>query len=140
MAENVPENAEAERVMEGMIRRDHASIIFPTSFGHLDPAIRVGERFPDVTFFHMGGPELSANVGTFFGEIWQMVYASGVAAGRMTKTNKLGYIVAFPIPQTLLNVNAFELGAQSVNPDATTTVVFTSNWCNPACWRKRPIP
>ena len=131
-AENVPENAEAERVMEGMIRRDGANLIFPTSFGHLDPAIRVGERFPDVTFFHMGGPQLSTNVGTFFGEIWQMVYASGVAAGYMTETNKLGYIVAFPIPQTLLNVNAFELGAQSVNPDVETVVVFTSNWCNPS--------
>lgn len=130
VAENVPENAEAERVMEQMIRSG-ATIIFPTSFGHLDPAIRVGQRFPDVTFFHLGGPQTTENVGTFFGEIWQMEYASGVAAGLMTETNKLGFIVAFPIPQVLLNINAFHLGAQSVNPDVTTTVIFTSNWCDP---------
>lgn len=129
-AENVPENAEAERVMEQMIRTG-ATIVFPTSFGHLDPAIRVGERFPDVTFFHLGGPQTSANVGTFFGEIWQMEYASGVAAGMMTESDKLGFIVAFPIPQVLLNINAFHMGARSVNPDVTTTVIFTSNWCNP---------
>jgi basic membrane protein A len=84
-----------------------------------------------VTFFHLGGPTTSANVGTFFGEIWQMEYASGVAAGLMTETNKLGFIVAYPIPQVLLNINAFHLGAQSVNPDVTTTVIFTSNWCDP---------
>jgi basic membrane lipoprotein Med (substrate-binding protein (PBP1-ABC) superfamily) len=130
-AENVPENAEAERVMEKMIK-DGATILFPTSYGHFDPAMRVAKKYPKVTFFHMGGPGTAENLGTFFGEIWQMVYVSGVAAGKMTKTGKLGYIVAFPIPQTLLNVNAFELGAKSVNPDATTTVVFTGNWCDPA--------
>jgi basic membrane lipoprotein Med (substrate-binding protein (PBP1-ABC) superfamily) len=129
-AENVPENAEAERVMEQMIRSG-ATIVFPTSFGHLDPAIRVGQRFPDVTFFHLGGPQTTENVGTFFGEIWQMEYTSGVAAGLMTESDKLGFIVAFPIPHVLLNINAFHLGAQSVNPDVTTTVIFTSNWCDP---------
>jgi basic membrane protein A and related proteins len=130
-AENVPENAEAERVMEKMIK-DGATILFPTSYGHFDPAMRVAKKYPNVTFFHMGGLGTSDNLGTFFGEIWQMVYVSGAAAGKMTKTGKLGYIVAFPIPQTLLNVNAFELGAKSVNPNVTTTVVFTGNWCDPA--------
>ncbi|MEP7287399.1 MAG: BMP family ABC transporter substrate-binding protein [Chloroflexota bacterium] len=129
-AENVPENAEAERVMEKMIK-DGATILFPTSYGHFDPAMRVAKKYPKVTFFHMGGPSTAPNLGTFFGDIWQMVYASGIAAGKMTKSGKLGYIVAFPIPQTLLNVNAFELGAKSVNPAATTTVVFTGSWCDP---------
>jgi basic membrane protein A and related proteins len=130
-AENVPENAEAERVMEKMIK-DGATLLFPTSYGHYDPATRVAKKYPNVTFFHMGGPGTSDNLGTFFGEIWQMVYVSGAAAGKVSKTGKLGYIVAFPIPQTLLNVNAFELGAKSTNPAATTTVVFTGNWCDPA--------
>jgi basic membrane protein A len=127
----VPENAEAERVMEQMIRQG-AKIIFPTSYGHLDPAINVAAKYPDVIFLHQGGLKSTANVGTYFGEIWQPVYAAGVAAGKMTKSNKLGYVVAFPIPQVLLNVNAFQLGAKSVNPNATTTVVFTQDWCNPA--------
>jgi len=130
-AENVPENAEAERVMEGMIKNG-ATLLFPTSYGHFDPATRVAKKYPDVTFFHMGGPSTLPNLGTYFGNIWQMVYVSGAAAAKMTKSNKLGFIVAFPIPQTLLNVNAFELGAKSVNPNVTTTVVFTGSWCDPA--------
>jgi basic membrane lipoprotein Med (substrate-binding protein (PBP1-ABC) superfamily) len=131
MAENVPEDANAERVMEQMIK-DGATIIFPTSYGHFGPAANVSKKYPDITFLHQGGLQPKERVSSFFGEIWQMVYASGVAAGKMTKSNKLGYIVAFPIPQTLLNINAFELGAKSVNPSATTTVVFTASWCDPA--------
>lgn len=130
-AENVPENAEAERAMEQMIRGG-AKIIFPTSYGHLDPALNVAKRYPDVTFLHQGGLKNAENVGTYFGEIWQEVYAAGVAAGKETKSNKLGYVVAHPIPQVLLNINAFQLGAATVNPQARTTVVFTQDWCNPA--------
>lgn len=129
-AENVPENQEAERVMENMIRQG-AKIIFPTSYGHLDPALEVARRHPDVVFLHQGGLKTADNLGTYFGTIWETVYLSGVAAGHMSKTGKLGYIVAFPIPQVLLNINAFTLGAQSVNPDITTTVVFTASWCDP---------
>lgn len=129
-AENVPENQEAERVMETMIRQG-AKIIFPTSYGHLDPALEVAKRHPDVIFMHQGGQKTAENLGTYFGTIWETVYLSGVAAGHASKTGKLGYIVAFPIPQVLLNINAFELGAHSVNPDATTTVVFTASWCDP---------
>jgi len=128
--ENVPETAEAERVMEQMIN-DGANIIFPTSYGHLDPALNVAARHPDVAFFHQGGLKTAENLGTYFGTIWEPVYLAGVAAGKMTKTNKLGYIVSVPIPQVLLNVNAFQRGAQSVNPDVTTTVVFTGSWCDP---------
>jgi basic membrane lipoprotein Med (substrate-binding protein (PBP1-ABC) superfamily) len=130
-AENVPEDANAERVMEQMINNG-ATIIFPTSYGHFKPAVNESKKHTNIDFWHQGGLSPDANVGSFFGEIWQMVYASGVAAGKMTKTNKLGYIVAFPIPQVLENVNAFELGAKSVNPNATTTVVFTASWCDPA--------
>jgi basic membrane protein A len=130
-AENVPETAEAERVMEQMISQG-ATVIFATSFGHLDPALNVAKRHPDVIFFHEGGLKSGDNLGTFFGTIWQTEYLAGMAAGSSTKTNKLGFVVAFPISQTLLNINAFELGAKAVNPNATTTVVFTGNWCDPA--------
>ena len=133
-AENVPENAEAERVMERMIS-DGAEVIFATSYGHLAPAVNVAKNNPDVTIVHQGGLEPEPkmdNLGTYFGTVYEPVYLAGVAAGKATTTNKLGYIVAFPIPQTLANVNAFQLGAASVNPDVTTTMGFTSNWCNPA--------
>lgn len=129
-AENVPESAEAERVMEQMIQQG-ATIIFPTSYGHLDPALRVAAKHPEVTFIHEGGLKTAPNLGTFFGTIWETEYLAGIAAGRSTKSNKLGFVVAFPIPQTLLNINAFHLGARSVNPSVTTTVVFTGSWCDP---------
>lgn len=133
-AENVPETAEAERVMERMISQG-ATLIFPTSFGHLTPALNVAKKHPDVTFVHQGGlepdPKLD-NVGTYFGTVYEPVYLAGIAAAKATASKKLGYIVAFPIPQTLANVNAFTLGAQSVDPAITTTVVFTANWCAPA--------
>jgi basic membrane lipoprotein Med (substrate-binding protein (PBP1-ABC) superfamily) len=129
-AENVPETAEAERVMEQMIK-DGAKIIFPTSYGHLEPALNVAKRHPEVVFFHQGGLKTANNVGTYFGTIWEPVYLAGIAAGKMSKTGKLGYIVSVPIPQVLLNVNAFTLGARSVNPEATTSVVFTGSWCDP---------
>ena len=130
-AENVPESAEAERVMEQMIQQG-ATIIFPTSFGHLDPALNVSARHDDVTFLHQGGLKTGEHVGTYFGTTWEVNYLAGIAAGRMSETGKLGYVVAFPISQTLLNINAFQLGAQSVRPNATTTVVFTASWCDPA--------
>jgi basic membrane protein A and related proteins len=129
-AENVPETAEAERVMEKMIR-DGATIMFPTSFGHLGPAMNVARRHPNVTFLHMGGLKDAKNLGTYFGTIYDTQYAVGQAAGLATKSGKLGYVVAFPIAQTLLNINAFERGAQSVNPKAKTYVVFTGSWCDP---------
>jgi basic membrane protein A len=129
-AENVPETAEAERVMEQMIK-DGAKIIFPTSYGHLEPALNVAKRHPDVVFFHQGGLKTSNNLGTYFGTMWEPVYLAGIAAGKMSQTGKLGYIVSVPIPQVLLNVNAFTLGAKSVNPEATTSVVFTGSWCDP---------
>lgn len=128
--ENVPETAEAERVMEQMIR-DGAKVIFPTSYGHLQFAINVAKKYPDVVFFHQGGLDTADNVGTYFGNIWETVYLAGIAAGKKTKTNKLGYIAAIPIPQVLLNINAFTMGAKSVNPKVTVSTVFTNEWCDP---------
>ncbi|MGK2877151.1 MAG: BMP family ABC transporter substrate-binding protein [Solirubrobacterales bacterium] len=130
-AENVPETSEASRVMEKMIK-DGATTIFATSYGHLQPMLAVAKKHPDVTFEHQGGVKEGDNVGTYFGQIYEAQYLTGMAAGLATKSDKLGYVVAVPIPQTLLNINAFELGAKSVNPKAETTVVFTGAWCDPA--------
>ncbi|MFT4049076.1 MAG: BMP family ABC transporter substrate-binding protein [Solirubrobacterales bacterium] len=130
-AENVPETSEATRVIEKMIK-DGATTIFATSYGHLQPMLAAAKKHPEVTFEHQGGVKDGDNVGTYFGQIYEAQYLTGMAAGLSTKTNKLGYVVAVPIPQTLLNINAFELGAQSVNPKAKTTVVFTGAWCDPA--------
>ena len=133
-AENVPETDEAARVMEGMIQKG-AKIIFATSYGHLDAAKQVAAAHPDVAVVQQGNTITDAigpNLGTYFGTVYEPVYLAGIVAGKMTKTNKLGYVYAFPIPQTLANINAFQLGAHSVNPQVETITVNTSNWCDPA--------
>lgn len=132
-AENVPETTEAEVVMEDMISQG-ADVIFATSYGHLEFAANMAAKHPDVTFVHQGGLEGDDkldNLGTYFGTVYEPVYTAGIAAGKASKTGKLGYVYAFPIPQTLANINAFTLGAQSVNPAAQTITVSTGNWCDP---------
>ncbi len=132
-AENVPEDDNATRVMEGMIANG-AKIIFATSYGHLDPAKKVAAAHPDVVVIQQGNiatGTIPPNFGTYFGTVYEPVYLAGIAAGKATKTNKLGYVYAFPISQSIDNINAFELGAKSVNPAAKTYVVNTSNWCDP---------
>jgi basic membrane protein A and related proteins len=121
-------------VMEDMVDKG-AKLIFATSYGHLDPAKKVAEEHPDVVIVQQGnviGGTAPANLGTYFGTVYEPVFLAGIAAGKATTSNKLGYVYAFPIPQTLANINAFELGAKSVNPDAETITVNTSSWCDPA--------
>ncbi|MDG4764596.1 BMP family ABC transporter substrate-binding protein [Solwaraspora sp. WMMD406] len=133
-AENVPEDDNATRVMESMIRKG-AKIIFATSYGHKDPALKVAAANPDVVVLQQGNivdGDAPPNFGTYFGTVYEPVYLAGIIAGTTTKSNKLGYVYAFPISQTLDNINAFQLGAASVNPDVQTYVVNTSSWCDPA--------
>jgi simple sugar transport system substrate-binding protein/basic membrane protein A len=132
-AENVPETAEAEAVMQDMIDNG-ADLIFATSYGHLEFAANLAAANPDVVFVHQGGLEQEPldNLGTYFGTVYEPVYTAGIAAGAASETGTLGYVYAFPIPQTLANINAFTLGAQSVNPDIETIAVSTGSWCDPA--------
>jgi len=134
--EKVPETIEVQKTMESMINLDGAQVLFPTSFGYFDPHIlKVAPKYPDVMFLHCGGlwdaSKHPKNVGSYFGYIDEPVYLSGIVAGLMSKTNKLGYIAAIPIPQVLRNINNFTMGARSVNPKITTNVVFTGGWANP---------
>jgi basic membrane protein A and related proteins len=129
--ENIPETAEVEKVMERMIRSG-ASIIFATSYGYLDYAISLGKKYPKVAFLHAGGLKLGDNVGTYWANSDDAMYLAGMAAGAVSKTGKLGFIGAFPIPQVVRSINAFTLGAQSMNPKVTTTVVWTGGWLLPA--------
>jgi basic membrane protein A and related proteins len=129
-AENVPESADAERVMENMIQQG-AKVIFPQSFGYLDPALAVAQKHPEVIFMHPAGFKLADNLGTYWGNNFEAMYLAGIAAGSVTKSNKLGFITAFPIPNILASVNAFQLGARSVNPAVQTTLVFNGAWVDP---------
>lgn len=129
-AENVPESADAERVMENMIN-EGAKLIFPLSFGYLDPALNVAAKHPDVKFEHPAGGQLADNLGTFWSDTTAMEYLMGIVAGSATETNKLGWVIGFPIPNILTSINAFQLGAQSVNPDVTTQVIVNNAWVDP---------
>ncbi|MDP2966724.1 MAG: BMP family ABC transporter substrate-binding protein, partial [Pelolinea sp.] len=107
-------------------------LIIPTSFGHMEPAFELAKTNPDVIFEHAGGYLVGDNFANFFGKPPETFYIMGVAAGLMTKSNKLGFVGAFPIGWTLTFINAFELGAQSVNPDAETIVTWTFSWSDSA--------
>ena len=126
-AENVPEEAGATSTMENMVQQG-AKLIIATAFNHQYPALELSAKYPDVIFEHAGGWEMGPNFANFFGEPPDTWYMMGVAAGLMTESNQLGFVAAFPLGWTLTFINAFELGAQSVNPDVETTVTYTFSW------------
>ena len=129
--EAVPEGPDSKRVMLNMARKGF-DIIFATSFGYMDPMIKVAKQFPKTVFMHCSGFKLAPNMGNYFGRMYQARYLSGMVAGAMTKSNTLGYVAAFPIPEVIRGINAFALGAQSVNPKAEVRVVWTKTWYDPA--------
>jgi basic membrane protein A len=134
--EMVPETVAAQKTMESMINLDGVKLLFPTSFGYFDPHIlKMAAKYPKVNFLHCGGLYTEGkhpkNVGSYFGYIDEAEYVSGIVAGLTSKSGKLGFIAAKPIPQVLRNINSFTLGARSVNPKATTTVIFTGDWSMP---------
>jgi len=129
--ESVPEGADAERVLTELAMKGN-KVIFATSFGYMDYVQKVAQKFPDVVFMHATGFKTAKNVGTYFGRAYQARYLSGIVAGKQTKSNVIGYVAAFPIPEVIRGINAFTLGVQSVNPDAVVKVVWTNTWYNPA--------
>jgi basic membrane protein A len=134
--ENVPETVAAQKTMEAMINQDKATLLFPTSFGYFDPhMLKVAEKYPKVRFDHCGGlwteGKHPKNTGSYFGYIDECQYLAGIVAGYTSKTKKLGFIAAKPIPQVLRNINAFTMGARSVDPSITTRVIFTGEWSMP---------
>lgn len=130
--ENVPESQDVQNTMESMINFDGAALLFPTSFGYFNPHIlEVAPNYPDVRFEHCGGLWTEGNptnAGSYFGYIGMGQYLNGVAAGHATKTKKIGFVGAKPIPQVLNNINSFLLGARSVDPTITCQVIFTGEW------------
>ncbi|HTO13604.1 MAG TPA: BMP family ABC transporter substrate-binding protein, partial [Candidatus Binatia bacterium] len=134
--EKVPETTDVQKTMGSMIEQDGATLLFPTSFGYFDPHIlKMAEKYPKVRFAHCGGlwteGKHPKNVGSYFGYIDECQYLNGVVAGHASKSKKLGFIAAKPIPQVLRNINAFTLGARSVDAKITTTLIFTGDWSLP---------
>jgi basic membrane protein A len=129
--EAVAEGPDSERVMLNMARKGY-NVIFATSFGYMDPMLKVAKQFPQAVFEHCSGFKLASNMGNYFGRMYQARYLSGMVAGAMTKSTVLGYVAAFPIPEVIRGINAFALGAQEVNPAIQVRVVWTKTWYDPA--------
>jgi basic membrane protein A and related proteins len=128
--EKVPESADAERVIRDLATQGN-KIIFATSFGFMEPMLKVAADFPDVKFEHATGYKTAANMNVYDAKFYEDAYMAGVIAGKMSKTGTLGFVGSFPIPEVLRNINAYTLGAQSVNPKIKTKVVWISSWFDP---------
>ncbi|TAM47209.1 MAG: BMP family ABC transporter substrate-binding protein [Burkholderiaceae bacterium] len=129
--ENVAEGADAERVIRDLARAGN-KLIFTPSFGYMEPTLKVAKEFPDVKFESITGYKTAPNVAVANARYYEGRYLSGIAAGRMTKTNVAGYVAGFPIPEVLQGINAFTLGMRSVNPKAVVKVIWLNTWFDPS--------
>ncbi len=128
--ENVPESADAERVLRDMASQGN-KLIFGTTFGYMEPMLKVAPDFKDVKFEHATGFKQADNMRTYDSRTYEGAYMAGIIAGKMTKSNTLGIVASIPIPEVIRNINAFTLGAQSTNPKIKTKVVWVNGWFDP---------
>jgi basic membrane protein A len=128
--ENVPEGVDAERVIRELAQSGY-KLIFTTSFGYMNPTLKVAKQFPDVKFDHATGYKTDRNVGTYNARFYEGRYLAGMVAGRMSKTGVAGYVAAFPIPEVVMGINAFTLGMRSTNPKAEVKVIWVNTWFDP---------
>ena len=128
--ENVAEGPDAERAFE-RLAREGCKIIFGTSFGFMDAELKVAKRFPDIKFEHATGYKMADNMGIYNARFYEGRYVIGQIAAKQSKTGVAGYIVSFPIPEVVMGINAFMLGAQSVNPDFKAKIVWVNSWFDP---------
>ncbi len=128
--ESVPEGADAERVIRELAATGH-TLIFTTSFGYMNPTIKVAQAFPKHMFEHATGYKVSKNVGIYNARFYEGRYLAGIVAGKMSKTGVAGYVAAFPIPEVVMGINAFARGMRSVNPKAEVKVIWVNSWFDP---------
>jgi len=135
--EKVPEGPDAERVIRDLVAQGN-KVVFATSFGFMDAMVKVAKDHPDVYFEHATGYKTTDNLRVYEARFYEGAYLAGVLAGSMTRTNTLGFVASFPIPEVLRNIDAFTLGAQSVNPKVRTKVVWVNAWFDPPRRPRRP--
>jgi simple sugar transport system substrate-binding protein len=128
--ENVNEGPDSERSIEQLARTGH-QIIFTTSFGYMDPTLKVAKKYPKIDFEHATGFKRAPNVGTYSGRFYEGRYIQGIIAAKMSKTGVLGYIGSFPIPEVISGINATMLGAQTVNPNIKVKIIWVNTWFDP---------
>lgn len=123
--------ADSARIIDRFIQEEKCDVVFTTSFGYMDDTIKAGMKYPDKHFMHCSGFKQTKNVGTYFADLYQTYYLNGLMAGALTKSNKIGYVGAFPIPEVVRHINAFALGIKAVNPKAEVHVRWTYAWYGP---------
>jgi basic membrane protein A and related proteins len=128
--ENVPEGPDAERAIEQLVRAGN-KLIFTTSFGYMDPTLKVAKKYPNVHFEHATGFKKDKNMSIYNGRFYEGRYIQGVIAGKMSKAGVLGYIASFPIPEVIMGINATMLGAQTVNPNIRVKIIWVNTWFDP---------
>ncbi|MEC5399927.1 BMP family ABC transporter substrate-binding protein [Uliginosibacterium sp. H1] len=136
--ENVPETADAERVFRDMAQKG-TKVVFATSFGYMNQMEKVAQAFPNTVFMHATGYKTANNLGVYDLRTYEGAYMLGVVAGKMTKKNKLGVVASIPIPEVIRNINAFTLGARSVNPKVTTSAIWVNSWFDPGKEREAAL-
>jgi len=129
--ENVPENADAERVIRDLAAKGN-KIIFTTSFGYMDSTLKVAKSFPKTEFYHATGFKSAPNVTIYNSRMYEPAYLAGIIAGHMSKKGVLGFVASFPIPEVVRNIDAYTMGARTVNPKITTKVVWINSWFDPS--------
>lgn len=128
--ENVPEGADAERVIRNMAKGGY-KLIYSTSFGYMNPTLKVAKQFPGVTFEHATGYKQDKNMGTYLARTYEGRYVGGFLAAKMTKTKKVGYVASFPIPEVIRDINAIQLALDKYNPGTEIKVVWVNSWFDP---------
>jgi basic membrane protein A len=129
--ESVPEGADAEKILSDLAEKGN-QVIFATSFGYMDSVLKVAARYPKVVFMHCSGYKIAKNVGTYMDRDYEGWYLGGVTAAKYVKNNLAGYVAPYPIPEVIRCINAFTLGAQSINPKIKVKVVWTNTWYDPS--------
>jgi len=128
--ENVPEGPDAERSIEQLVRAGN-KLIFTTSFGYMDPTLKVAKKYPNVHFEHATGYKRNPNMSTYSGRFYEGRYIQGIIAAKMSKSGVLGYIASFPIPEVISGINATILGAQTINPNIKIKIIWANTWFDP---------
>lgn len=138
VVEAVAEGPDSERVMRDLASQGHG-LIFATSFGYLEPALKVAAAFPDVKFEHAGGYRTAPNLNTYNARYYEARYLAGMLAGKASRSGTAGYVAGFPVPEVVQGINAFTLGMRSVNPDARVRVLWLNTWFDPAREREAAL-
>lgn len=123
--------ADSARIIDRFVQEENCDVVLTTSFGYMDDTIKAGMKYPDTKFMHCSGFKQTQNVGTYFADLYQTYYLNGLMAGALTKSDKIGYVAAFPIPELVRHINAFALGIKAVNPQAAVHVKWIYAWYGP---------